>query len=181
MSADDQALIRGVLEGDESSFRLLYRRHTPRLRQIVLRHVGEPCADADDVVQETWIRAATQLRTFRGESAFRTWLIGIAVRVSYEVLRRRRRGDTSRPEALETPDRPVPIGDQIDLERALATLSDQHRAVLLLHDLEGFTHEEIAAQLGVAPGTSKAQLFHARRAMRRMLGDPQEAAHEPTA
>lgn len=178
----DEVLIHGVLDGDEPSFRALYRRHTPRLLQLVLHLVGEPRADADDVVQETWLRAVSKLSSFRGASAFRTWLLGIGVRASRELLRRRsRRRETLGLDGCEPPARAAPAAGYGDLERALGTLSERHRTVLLLHDVEGFTHEEIGAQLGIAAGTSKANLFHARRAMRVALESPREAANDSTA
>lgn len=180
--APDESLVGAVLDGDEAAFRLLYRRHTPRLKQLVLRVVGEPRADAEDVVQETWVRAVAALRRFRWESAFGTWLVGIGVRTASELLRRRRRrhesdgGEDAAVEHLS-----LPAGERVDLERALAALPDGHRAVLLLHDLEGFTHEEIGIRLGIATGTSKATLFRARRAVRALLGDTKEVSRDATA
>lgn len=175
----DDRLIHGVLDGDEHAFRALYRRHTPRLRQLVLRLVGEPHADADDVVQETWMRAVMKLSGFRGASSFRTWLIGIGVRTAHETLRRRkRRRETGSVELFEPAGSPPMVADHIDLERALASLGAPHRTVLLLHDLEGFTHEEIGRQLGIAIGTSKSHLFRARRAMRDALDHPREATRD---
>lgn len=170
----DEVLLRDVLQGDERAFRTLYRRHTPRLKRTILALVGDSTADADDVVQETWIRAVSGLPGFRGDAAFGTWLIGIGVRTSHELLRRRNRRREAAPERADPSSPPAHVGDHVDLERALATLSDQHRTVLLLHDVEGFTHGEIASQLGIAAGTSKAQLFYARRAMRTALGAPKE-------
>jgi RNA polymerase sigma factor (sigma-70 family) len=164
-----------VLGGNEQAFRLLYRRHTPRLRHLLLRLLGEPRADAEDAVQETWMRAVAGLPRFRGDSAFGTWLVGIGVRTAGEALRRRyRRRESGDPEELAIAAPAAGAGERIDLERALAALPDRHRAVLVLHDVEGFTHEEIAARLGIPAGTSKAWLFRARRAVRAMLGDPTE-------
>lgn len=178
----DDVLVRDVLDGDEQAFRLLYRRHTPRLKQLLLRLVGEPRTDAEDVVQETWMRAVAGLSRFRGDAAFGTWLTGIGVRAASELLRRRRRrrewGDA---EELALPGPASPPGERIDLERALAALPDRYRAVVVLHDVEGFTHEEIATRLGVAAGTSKAWLFRARRAIRSVLGDKTEAPNDTTA
>jgi RNA polymerase sigma factor (sigma-70 family) len=180
--ASDAVLVHGVLAGDEHAFRLLYRRHTPRLRQLLLRLLGEPRADAEDAVQETWMRAVAGLGTFRGDSAFGTWLVGIGVRTASELLRRRhRRRESGDPEDLAIPAPAARPAEGIDLERAVAALPDRHRMVLVLHDVEGFTHEEIAARLGVAAGTSKAWLFRARRAVRAMLGERTEASHDSTA
>lgn len=160
-----------LLRRDEAAFRALYRRHTPRLFQVVLRLLGGAEQDAEDVVQETWIRATERLAEFRWEAAFGTWLTGIGLNVARGLLRRRGRWEAD-PEHVPEPWRaPPPVGERIDLERALALLPAGYRAVLVLHDVEGFTHEEIAEMLGVVPGTSKSQLSCARRAMRQLL-DP---------
>ncbi len=166
----DRVLAAQVLAGDEGAFRQLYRRHTPRLHQLALRLLGGVEADAEDVVQETWIKAVEKLETFRWESALGTWLHAIAVNVSREAARRRgRRQETELPE--QEPPAPAPLErvEVMDLERAIAELPEGYRAVLVLHDVEGFTHEEIGARLGIAAGTAKSQLFWARRAIRAQL------------
>jgi RNA polymerase sigma factor (sigma-70 family) len=172
----DRALARAIAErGDEHAFRELYRRHTPRLYAFVLRVIGGDDADAEDVVQETWLRAVAGLSAFRWESQFGTWLTGIGFNRARDHLRRR-------GVRLE-----VPVHDglaagvarraspelRIDLERAIEALPPGYRAVLLLHDVEGFTHQEIGEQLGIAPGTSKSQLSGARRTLRALLGEDQ--------
>jgi len=160
-----------LLRRDEGAFRALYRRHTPRLFQVVLRVVGGAEQDAEDVVQETWARATERLAEFRWEAAFATWLTGIALNVARGLLRRRGRWEAD-PDGVPEPWRPPPaLGERIDLERALALLPAGYRTVLVLHDVEGFTHDEIAGMLGVVPGTSNSQLSCARRAMRQLL-DP---------
>jgi RNA polymerase sigma-70 factor (ECF subfamily) len=169
--ATDRELADRLLDhGEESAFRELYRRHTPRLYQFVLRLLGGIETDAEDVVQETWIRAADRLRDFRWESAFSTWLIGIGVNRCRDRIRRRNRAAEvpadSAPPAV-TPARRHE--ERVDLERAIALLPAGYREVLLLHDVEGFTHGEIGQRLGIAEGTSKSQLFFARRAMRSLL------------
>ena len=158
-----------VLHGDERAFRDLYRRHTPRLYQLVLRLV-ESEQDAEDVVQEAWIRATEAAPRFRWESGFATWLTGIAINRFKELLRKRNRWPSLGLEQIAEPEsRAETVGERIDLERALSLLPIGYRTVLVLHDLEGFRHEEIAQQLGIAPGTSKSQLFHARRYVRSLL------------
>jgi RNA polymerase sigma-70 factor, ECF subfamily len=169
----DRALASGVLAGDDAAFRVLYRRHTPRLRRVVARVLGPHDADTDDTVQESWVRAVRKLAQFRGESSLSTWLCSIGVRVSRETLRRRRRwrwqafgsGDPD-----QRPARPVRDADRIDLEVAIGELPEQARAVVVLHDVEGFTHAEIARHFGTATGTSKSQLSRAHAALRRRLG-----------
>ena len=170
-ASPDRSLAEQVLAGDEGAFRQLYRRHTPRLHQLALRLLGGNDADAEDVVQDTWIKAVEKLDTFRWESAFGTWLHAIALNVTRETMRRRgRRQETALPEEQE-PEAPAPLDhvEVMDLERAIAGLPDGYRTVLVLHDVEGFTHEEIGERLGVAAGTTKSQLFWARRAVRAQL------------
>ena len=171
-ASPDRALAGQVLAGDEAAFRQLYRRHTPRLLAVALRLAGGAEADAEDVVQETWIKAVEKLNAFRWESAFGTWLHAIAVNVAREAARKRgRRQEADLPEQLEPAAAPPEHVEAMDLERAIAQLPDGYRTVLVLHDVEGYTHEEIAARLGVAAGTTKSQLFWARRAVRAQLAE----------
>ena len=172
----DRALASQVLAGDELAFRELYRRHTPRLYQLVLRLLGGRDADAEDAVQDTWLKATEQLDRFRWECAFGTWLSAIALNVAREQMRRRiRRPEADWPEDLDPPAAaPFDVVDSMDLERAVADLPDGYRAVLVLHDVEGYTHEEIGLALGIAEGTSKSQLFWARQALRAALGGRQK-------
>lgn len=172
----DRTLASAIVgHGDESSFRTLYRRHTPSLYPFVLRVVGGADAEAEDVVQETWLRAVRGLPRFRWDSSFRTWLMGIGLNRAREVLRKRKR----RGEITELPDvgeDPPPLADRMDLERAIQCLPDGYRTVLILHDVEGFTHPEISERLDIAIGTSRSQLHHARRALRKMLDPAEEIA-----
>jgi RNA polymerase sigma-70 factor (ECF subfamily) len=179
--ANDRELADAIVgAGDELAFRELYGRHTPVLFQFVLRMLGEPEVEAEDVVQETWIRAVQQLDRFRWESRLSTWLIGIGANLCRDRLRRRtRRGtvglDEVAPPTARTAGSPE---DRIDLERAIALLPDGYRTVLLLHDVEGLTHGEIGVRLGIAEGTSKSQLFFARKTMRQLLTKaPQEESN----
>ena len=164
----DSILIRRFLDGDEGAFRSLYQRHTPRLRMVLCRMLGAQRDEADDLVQETWMRGCRGIHGFNGDAKFSTWLTTIGVRAVY--------GRFSHPAGNEEPlldDVPDHNGGDpglaIDLERAVALLPDHQRAVVVLHDIEGYTHEEIARQLGVAPGTSKATLSRARCTLRRLL------------
>lgn len=164
----DDELIEGVLRKEELAFRALYRRHTPHILPLVLRMLDGREADADDVMQDTWIAATAALAGFRREASFRTWITGIAINRCRAVLRSK--GRWSALDDLPPIEAPtIPPGLTIDLERALALIAPGYRAVLLLHDVEGYTHEEIGAMLNVASGTSKAQLHHARRALRALL------------
>jgi RNA polymerase sigma factor (sigma-70 family) len=176
----DAELIAGVLRKEEAAFRALYRRHTPHMLPLILRMLDGRESDADDVVQDTWIAATNALAGFRGEASFRTWITGIAINRCRAVLRAGGRW-TGLDDAPPPVSSPIPHGERIDLERAIAAIAPGYRAVLMLHDVEGYTHEEIGTMLGIAPGTSKAQLHHARRALRALLEPGQEktrsAAH----
>lgn len=166
------------MDGDEEAFRLLYGRHTPSLFPMVVRLLGGNEADAEDVVQDAWLRAVRALPRFRWESGFRTWLIGIALNRSRELLRQRtRRMHLHRVEPVVAI-KPPSTEDRLDLERAVDALTEGYRMVLILHDVVGLTHEEIAERLDIAVGTSKSQLFHARRAVRRLLGGEGDRNHE---
>jgi RNA polymerase sigma-70 factor (ECF subfamily) len=163
----DLALIRRFLDGDERAFRALYERHTPRLRMLVQRLLGRDRHELDDVVQETWIAASRGLHAYRGDAKFGTWLSAIGVRIAFNRLPRVPRDDAELSDDLSSPpEQPLTV---IDLERAIAALPDHQRVVVVLHDVEGFTHEEIAEQLGIAAGTSKGTLSRARQALRRAL------------
>lgn len=168
----DRELADAIIgDADELAFRELYGRHTPRLYQFVLRVLqgGEP--EAEDVVQETWVRAVERLGRFRWESRLSTWLIGIAVNLCRDRLRLAARRGTVALESIGEPAAQARYGteERIDLERAIAQLPAGYREVLLMHDVEGLTHMEIGERLGIAEGTSKSQLFFARRTMRRLL------------
>ena len=150
--------------GDEESFRVLYRRHAPAMFGLAVRLTRER-ADAEDALQEAWLRATGAFSRFEWRSSLRSWLCGYVVNCAREALRRRSpQGDVSEEGDAQDP------GVRLDLDAALASLAPGHREVLLLHDVLGFTHEEIAAMLGVEPGTSKSQLFRARGILRLRLG-----------
>ncbi|MEO5903766.1 MAG: RNA polymerase sigma factor [Gemmatimonadaceae bacterium] len=168
--SSDAALVAAAVVGGEAAFRELFRRHTPHLLQFVSRVLGQSAGDAEDVVQDTWLRAYPALVTFRNDSAFSTWLCSVGLRAALDSMRRGKRRGTEL--LLEDDDAPLELPhheERMDLEKAIAALAPGYRMILVLHDVEGFTHEEIALQLGIAPGTSKAQLFKARRVMRVLL------------
>jgi RNA polymerase sigma-70 factor (ECF subfamily) len=169
LEVTDRQLAEAVLaDGDEGAFRQLYQRHTPRLFQFVMRLLGGVELDAEDVVQETWIRAVKHLDGFRWGSRFSTWLTAIGLNVCRELWRKRNGRDLDwNVDTVEAPR--VASDERIDLERAISALPAGRRTVLVLHDLEGLTHEEIGERLGISAGTSKSQLFCARRSMRELL------------
>lgn len=174
---DDRALVAAAACGGVAAFEALYRRHAGRVHGVIARLVGHAGARAEDLTQEAFVRAWQALPNFRFESAFGTWLHRLAVNTALMELRGRR----SRPLEDNDEDAFDGIGSadsaghvtalSMDLERAVATLPPRARAVLVLYDVEGWKHEEIAAELGMAVGSSKAQLHRARNLLRARLGE----------
>ncbi|HEY2346035.1 MAG TPA: RNA polymerase sigma factor [Xanthomonadaceae bacterium] len=171
----DDALVRAAAAGDLQAFESIYRLHVRRVHAVVWRLIGGHEARAEELTQEAFVRAWQALARFRFESSFTTWLHRLAVNTALMDLRSRRES-----EDLETDDEALAdleFGDSqrtalgIDLEQAVACLPPRARAVLVLHDVEGWKHEEIAEELGMATGSSKAQLHRARRLLRARLGD----------
>ncbi len=164
-------LILRAQQGDGEAIDALYRRHSARVYSVV-RHLAGDDAQADDWSQEAWMRAIRALPTFRGESLFSTWLHRIAVNCALYGRRRRDRlgsREVESPEADREPSRAERPLLRLRLEDAIQRLPEGMRKVLVLHDVEGYTHEEIGEMLGVASGTCKSQLFKARAKMRDML------------
>jgi len=169
---EDRRLAAAVAEsGDEAAFGALYRRHTPALYRLALRLGGGDESWAEELVQRAWIRAVEGLAGFQWRAAFRTWLSGIAINCAREGWRERRLSLEVAwdPETQGIAGASADPGDRVDLERGIAALPHGCRQVLVLHDVEGFTHEEVAALLGIEVGTSKSQLSHARRRLRDYL------------
>ncbi|MGH8496556.1 MAG: RNA polymerase sigma factor [Gammaproteobacteria bacterium] len=165
----DRQLVQAYLRArGDSEFRALYRRHTPALYRMALGLVGPTLAD--DIVQETWCRAAQHIAKFAWRSKLLTWLTSILINCCRETWRASGAIVTLPIESdFDEPEVDVPPWRAIDLERALETLPPGYREVLVLHDVEGFTHAEIARALGTVPGTSKSQLARARRVLRQRL------------
>lgn len=164
-------LIRRAQAGDGRAIHTLYRRHAARVFSVVRRLAGEDAA-AEDWAQDAWVEAIRALPEFRGRSRFSTWLYRIAVNRALQGLRRRKRQQRREAEAVRVRDASR-TGEaallRIGLERALDRLPSGMRTVLVLHDVEGYSHAEIAERLGVTEGTSKSQLFKARARMRELL------------
>lgn len=166
-STSDADLVAAIQhDRSDDAFSVLYDRHTPRAFQTAWRILGGNPQLAEDAVQEAWIRAVSSLAGWSRTQAFGAWLHGITLHVAVDLLRHELHFQFT-----DDVDPPAPEHDveHIDLDRAIAALPPGYRAVLVLHDIEGFTHEEIAAQLGITAGTSKGQLFKARRAVRARL------------
>ena len=171
---DDLALVQRAAAGQVAAFEQLYRRHVRRIHGVIWRLVGGVEARAEELTQDAFVKAWQALPAFRGDSAFSTWMHRLAVNTALMDIRSR-----AGAEALETDDAVLEFHSApatrrdlgMDLEKVVAKLPPRARAVLVLHDVEGWKHEEIAAELGMAVGSSKAQLHRARSLLRRQLGD----------
>ena len=174
--------IRRAQQGDAEAFQRLYQLHKGRVYSLCLRMVGNP-ADAEDLAQEAFLQLYRKINTFRGESAFSTWLHRLAVNVVLMQLRRKKLPQVSLEETLATDDaseglkrepgaddlRLMGSIDRLTLEDAIAELPQGYRAVFLLHDVEGYEHNEIAEMLNCSIGNSKSQLHKARLRLRDLL------------
>jgi RNA polymerase sigma-70 factor (ECF subfamily) len=170
---NEQLIIRRAIDGDEAALRALWSRHAPHIDMVVRRLVGFDQDLAEDIAQEVWIQIFRALPGYRGDSQFSTWAHRIAVNRTLNALRR-----TKRLAAIETPVEEDSAAVEMDTERsfvaasieaAAAKLSPGARTVFMLHDVEGYTHEEIAQELGITSGGSKSQLFKARAKLRKLL------------
>jgi RNA polymerase sigma-70 factor, ECF subfamily len=157
--------------GDAHAFERLYRGHIGRVYSLARRMLSDD--DADEATQDVFVRAWEKLGTFRGEAAFGTWLHRLAINV---ILGRRQRRGVQRQRYLEgdgmlemVAGRRAAPETSMDMESAIARLPDGAREIFVLHDVEGYRHEEIADMLGLATGTSKSQLHRARMALRQHL------------
>jgi RNA polymerase sigma-70 factor (ECF subfamily) len=173
----DLELAQRCRQGDAAAFEELYRSHAGRLYNLVYRMAGAQ-HEAEDLLQEVFLQAHRKLGSFKGESSLGTWLYRLAVNHCLDFLRGRqarmaRSSDSldaegaSEPAAV-SPEVPTAIS-RLDLERAIARLPDGCRAAFILHDVEGFEHNEVAKLLGVSEGTSKSQVHKARMKLRAML------------
>lgn len=165
---EDKLLVKGfLLSGSERLFRQLYRKHTFAVYRLALQLTNNDVTGTEDIIQEAWIRAVENLREFKWNSSFKTWLSGIVINCCREYIRKKcsiRNAVTAADEAIIHKQ-----DEKIDLRNALMLLPLGYREILLLHDLEGYKHQEIAQLLGISAGTSKSQLFHARRAVQKLL------------
>lgn len=173
----DLALATSAGKGDMGAFEQLYERHNRRVYSLCLRMTQNP-AEAEDLAQEAFIQLFRKIGSFRGDSAFTTWLHRLTVNQCLMHFRKKSVKLEKTTEEGETPVQVVrgtenpnsmPIVDRIALDSALNQLPPGYRAVFMLHDVEGHEHEEISKILGVAVGTSKSQLHKARMKLRRIL------------
>jgi len=177
---NEAALVDRARRGEVDAFERLYHQHAGRVYALCLRLAGEP-VEARELVQDTFVHAWEALPRFRGESSLTTWLHRIAVNALLERRRRDRRR-TARVSLAEDDDdglesvpdaggcvTPVDVATVIDLERAIAALPPGVRRAFVLHEVEGYTHEEAAGMTGLATGTLRAQLHRARQLLIRAL------------
>ncbi len=170
-STEDRSLVADYLASrDERAFLALYRRHTPFLYGMARRLGGGQTDVADDLVEETWLRALGKLHGFRWGSALRTWLCSILINCFRESARVRDRAHASLARIAEPGVPPPQHESKIELEAALAALPDGYREVVVLYHIYGYTHPEIATSLGIAEGTSKSQLSRGLARLRHALG-----------
>jgi RNA polymerase sigma-70 factor (ECF subfamily) len=163
--------------GDTDAFEELYRQHARRLYSLVIRMIGS-AQDAEDLLQEVFLQAYRKLPGFRGESTLGTWLYRLTMNHCLDHLRGRqakmsRATASIDEESVDEPAAPDPVVpsaiSRMDLERAIEALPPGSKAAFLLHDVEGFEHQEIAAILGISEGTSKSQVHKARLKLRALL------------
>ena len=166
--------VHAAAAGDRQAFQRLYRLHVGRVYGAVYRLAGYDHARAEDLTQDAFVRAWQKLAGFRHESAFGTWLYRLAVNVALMDIRARSADPVSMMDEGALPDHgetPFCAAERDELERAIGKLPPRARAVLVLHDIEGWRHEDIGAELGMAIGSSKAQLHRARGLLRKILGE----------
>lgn len=172
---DESALVANACDGDRVAFENLYRIHRNRIYALVWRLCGGDAALAEDLLQESFIRAWQKLHSFRGDSKFGTWMHKLAANVALSDRRskiRRLERETGLSDAVErgaVGAADVFAGDRMDLEQAISCLPERARTVLVLYDVEGYSHAEISEISGMAVGSSKAQLHRARNLVREKL------------
>jgi RNA polymerase sigma factor (sigma-70 family) len=181
MTPEDATLALGCRSGDMAAYERLYHTQGARMRNLARNLLGSSC-DADDAVQETFLKIQRSISSFRGQSSFLTWSFRILVNTCYDLRRSRLRRKEQAPDDREENSRPreprAPGAHpalRLALERALGQLTEHQRDVFLLYEVEGFRHAEIAAMLGISASASKNTLFQAKRNLRAMLEPPQSA------
>lgn len=184
VSAEDSALAAACRAGDLRAFERLYHLHGSRMKSVARNLLGT-ASDAEDAVQETFLKIQRSIASFRGQSSFATWTFRILINTCYDARRSRLRkkevaqdepeGEAPRPEPRAAVSHP---SLRLALERALAQLTRHQRDVFLLYEVEGFRHSEIAAVLDISETASKNTLFQAKRNLRQMLEAPRSSAAE---
>jgi RNA polymerase sigma-70 factor (ECF subfamily) len=181
----ESRLIQDAIDGDEAAMRQLWSRHAPHIDVVVRRLVGDDLDLAADVAQEVWIQIFRALPGYRGDAQFSTWAHRIAVNRTLNALRSRRRLSDIETEVQEDSAMVEMDTDRsflaASIQAAAERLSPGARTVFVLHDVEGYTHEEIAERLGITSGGSKSQLFKARAKLRTLLAHLIDVPVQPSA
>ncbi len=194
-AGDDRKLVRAAQKGDPAAFRQLVERYQRRVYQLAVGMLKDP-DDAMDISQETFVRVHRYLPSFKGDSSFFTWTYRIAMNLCLDAQRKKGRvervdlaeGDEAEIEAAMDPPSHALAGPQRaalnselkgKMEEALASLSENHRSILLLRELEGLSYEELAKVLGIRKGTVMSRLFHARLKMQNKLREYLEEGDGP--
>lgn len=172
-SAADAEMAELCLRGDRSGFEQLYKAHGARMKSVAWNMLRNQ-QDAEDAVQDTFLKAQRSMHTYNGQSSFSTWVYRILVNTCTDTQRGRKRQTEELPENLSGREPNIPL--RLALEHALGQLSEKHRTVFMLAEVEGFTHAEIASILNIPLGTSKGWLFEARRELQRLLSQGGSAA-----
>jgi RNA polymerase sigma-70 factor (ECF subfamily) len=181
--SEDAALAAACRSGDLRAYERLYAMHGARMKNLARNVLGNPI-DAEDAVQETFLKVQRSIASFRGQSSFVTWTYRILINTCYDARRSRlRKKEVANDDSEETP-RPEPRAPgahpalRMALERALAKLTQHQRDVFLLYEVEGFRHAEIAGMLEMTETASKNTLFQAKKSLRLMLEPPRSSAAE---
>jgi len=179
----DLDLAGKIRSGDGTAFETLYQQHAPRLYNLAYRMAGT-ATDADDLLQDIFLLAYRKVGSFRGESSLGTWLYRLAMNHCLDVLRSRQSRQEQQTDSLDEEGAAAPAAapalgavSRIDLERAIGQLPRACRAAFLLHDVEGFGHQEVGTILGISEGTSKSQVHKARLRIRAYLTQPRSTGH----
>jgi RNA polymerase sigma-70 factor (ECF subfamily) len=177
VGSGDRELAARCLAGDRDAFEGLYRQHVGRLYNLAWRMTGRP-DETDDVVQEIFLQAYRKLGSYKGESSLGTWLYRLAVNLCLDRLRSKGGRNAARTDSIDEEDADPVVAPgapaeqaaaRLDLERAIATLPPSYRSAFVLHDVEGYQHDEIAKMLEISEGSSKSLLHKARMKLRRVL------------
>jgi len=186
LSPDDSALASACQAGDLRAFERLYHLHGSRMKSMARNLLGTT-SDAEDAVQDTFLKIHRSIATFRGQSSFATWSFRILINTCYDLRRSRmRKKEVSQdepvaPEAAPRPEPRAPAAHpslKLALERAVSQLTRQQREVFLMYEVEGMRHAEIAAVLEISETASKNTLFQAKKNLRQMLEAPRSSAAE---
>ncbi len=171
---DEKQLVEHFLQSrNEKAFLALYRSKTPRLYQIALRLCARDQHQAEELVQEMWLTAIVKMENFQWRSELRTWLTGILINKHRDKRKKEEREMNARLSVIDvTPEATLSsFFTTYDLEKAISLLPPGFRQIIILYAIEGYKHHEIAELLDISVGTSKSQLFHAKRALRSLLNE----------